>query len=44
LLGYVKAFQLADFSGGATVAVVTIIAVLIFALPYTRSLGKQSDR
>jgi multiple sugar transport system permease protein len=44
LLGYIRAFQLADFSGGATVAVVTIIAVLIFALPYTRSLGKQSDR
>jgi multiple sugar transport system permease protein len=44
LLGYIRAFQLADFSGGATVAVVTIIAVLIFALPYTRSLGRQSDR
>lgn len=44
VLGYIRAFQLSDFSGGATVAVVTIIAVLIFALPYTRSLGKQSDR
>jgi multiple sugar transport system permease protein len=41
LLGYIRAFQLADFSGGATVAVITIVAVLLFALPYTRSLGRQ---
>lgn len=41
LLGYIRAFQLADFSGGAAVAVITIIAVLLFALPYTRSLGRQ---
>lgn len=41
LLGYIRAFQLADYSGGAAVAVITIIAVLLFALPYTRSLGKQ---
>lgn len=44
VLGYIRAFQIADFSGGATVAVITIVAVLIFALPYTRSLGRQSDR
>lgn len=44
LLGYIRAFQIADFSGGATVAVITIVAVLIFALPYTRSLGRQSER
>lgn len=41
LLGYIRAFQLADYSGGAAVAVITIVAVLLFALPYTRSLGKQ---
>ncbi|CAB4565820.1 unannotated protein [freshwater metagenome] len=44
VLGYIRAFQIADYSGGATIAVVTIIAVLLFALPYTRSLGRQSDR
>ena len=44
VLGYIRAFQIADFSGGAAVAVITIVAVLIFALPYTRSLGRQSDR
>lgn len=44
VLGYIRAFQIADFSGGAAVAVITIVAVLLFALPYTRSLGRQSDR
>ncbi len=42
VLGYIRAFQLADFSGGAAIAVVTTIAVLLFALPYTRSLGRQN--
>lgn len=44
VLGYLRAFQIADFSGGAAVAVITTVAVLLFALPYTRSLGRQSDR
>jgi len=44
LLAYVRAFQIADYSGGATIGVVTILAVLLFALPYTRSLGRQSER
>lgn len=43
VLGYIRAFQLADYSGGAAIAVVTIVAVLLFALPYTRSLGRQAD-
>ena len=41
LLGYLTAFTAFDYSGGAAIAVITIIALIFFALPYARSLGKR---
>lgn len=40
-LGYLSAFTEFNYSGGAAIAVITIIAVLLFALPYAR--GTKSN-
>lgn len=42
-LGYLKAFTGFDYSGGAAIAVITIIAVLLFALPYARRTISSSS-
>lgn len=34
--GYLAAFSLFDYSGGATIAILTIVVVLLIALPYSR--------
>jgi multiple sugar transport system permease protein len=41
LLGYLKAFTTFDYSAGAAIAVLTVGAVLFFALPYARQLGRK---
>lgn len=42
LMGYLTAFTAFDYSAGAAIAVVTVISLLFFALPYARSLGRNS--
>lgn len=41
LLGYLTAFTAFDYSGGAAIAVITVVALIFFALPYARSLGRK---
>jgi len=43
VFGYRTAFAAFDYSGGAAVAVITILAVLFFALPYARSIRRRAQ-
>lgn len=42
VFGYLIAFTAFDYSSGAAIAVITVLAVLIFALPYARSIRRRS--
>lgn len=42
--GYLDAFAGFNYSAGAAVAVITVVAVLMFALPYARAARKQDHR
>jgi multiple sugar transport system permease protein len=41
LLGYSSAFTAFNYSTGAAIAVVTIVVVMLFALPYARTVGRR---
>ncbi len=42
VFGYLIAFTAFDYSSGAAVAVITVLAVLLFALPYARSIRRRA--